>query len=165
MLHHRPLFAWLLAIFAVLVLAPGAAVASNGPAASAKAKERAYGKHCGAKKGKAARSGARAKCLKAMAKLDKNPSLSPAKACRALSKKKAKGERRSAYARCVSEGAKLLKAKRRAAADADSSTAPAADDPSDPPEGQDAVDDVGSTPAHELVPEDYLSADELDPDF
>lgn len=167
MLHHPLRVAGLLAIAAMLALAPAtlAAPASKGSAA-AKSKERAYGKHCGSKKAKP--RSARAKCLDAMAKLDRNPSLSPAKVCRGLSRKKAKGERKSAYARCVSEGAKLLKAKNRAGSKSGGS-APADDaaagHEADPPDGGDAVDDIGSTPLHELLPEDFLSADELDPDF
>lgn len=173
--HHSSRAAGLVAILAMLVLAPAAsaAVPATSPGV-APAKERAYGKHCGPKTGKAARSKtrarsrARAKCLDAMAKLDRNGSLSPAKACRALSRKRAKGERKSAYARCVSEGAKLLKAKKRAGSGSSDSVSaderPVADD-ADPPDGGDAVDDLASTPADELLPEDFLSGDELDPDF
>lgn len=169
MLQHRSRVAGLIVLLATLVLAPGASAAVPAKSAGvAKAKERAYGKHCGPKTGKPARSRARAKCLDAMAKLDRNGSLSPAKACRALSRKRAKGERRSAYARCVSEGAKLLKAKQRSgsgSSDNSSADEPPVDDGADPPDGGDAVDDLASTPADELLPEDFLSGDQLDPDF
>ena len=109
MLHHGPRIAGLLAIVAALVLAPSALAGNSAPRAT-KQEQRAYGKHCKTKKG---RSSERTQCLKAMAKLDKGKTSSPSKACTALSKRKARGERKSAYARCVSEGAKLLKAKRR----------------------------------------------------
>ncbi len=169
MRQHRSRVAGFIVVLAALVLAPGASAAVPATSAGvATAKERAYGKHCGPKTGKAARSRARARCLDAMAKLDRNRSLSPAKACRGLSRKRAKRERRSAYARCVSEGAKLLKAKRRAgsgSADSSSADEPAGADGADPPDGGDAVDDLASTPADELLAEDFLSGDELDPDF
>ena len=112
MLHHGPRVAGLLAIVAALFL-PASALAGNSAKktqSATKQEQRAYGKHCETKKG---RSSERSQCLKAMAKLDKGKTSSPSKACKALSKKKAAGERKSAYARCVSEGAKLLKAKRR----------------------------------------------------
>jgi hypothetical protein len=113
MLHHRPWVTGLVAILTALVLAPtalGAGPSQKVPAA-AKAKERAYGKHCG-RKGKAS---ARAKCLDAMASLASGESLSPKKACRGLSKKRVRGERKSAFARCVREGTKvMLQASRRA---------------------------------------------------
>jgi len=106
MLHHRPWAAGLVAILAALVLAPTALATSSSPKASpaAKAKERAYGKHCG-HKGKAS---AHAKCLDAMAKLASGESVSPKKACRGLSKKRVRGERKSAFARCVRAGTKLM---------------------------------------------------------
>ena len=119
MRHHGSPVAGLLAILAALLLAPGAlAGTATGKAAGVTtADQRAYAKHCTTKKGRAME---RTLCLKAMAKLDKGRTSSPSRACKRLSRKKAKGERRSAYARCVSEGAKLLQAKRRAAAqDAD----------------------------------------------
>jgi len=111
--HHRSWVTGLVAVLAALVLAPAALATSPSPKTSdaAKAKERAYGKHCG-HKGKV---GARAKCLDAMAKLASGDSVSPKKACRALSKKRVRGERKSAFARCVRAGTKLmLQASRRA---------------------------------------------------
>jgi|GEM_PF-3172505 len=114
MLHHRPRFAGLLIILAALVLAPGALAAApaKGPGA-AKAKERVYGKHCGAKRNGSGRPAQRAKCIEAMSKLATGKSSSPRAACRALSRKKASGGRRSAFARCVVAGAKLLKSRGR----------------------------------------------------
>jgi hypothetical protein len=111
--HHRSWVTGLVAVLAALVLAPTALATSLSPKTpdAAKAKERAYGKHCG-HKGKV---GARAKCLDAMAKLASGDSVSPKKACRAQSKKRVRGERKSAFARCVREGTKLmLQASRRA---------------------------------------------------
>jgi hypothetical protein len=116
MLHHRPLAA-VLAILAALVLAPSALAAaapSKGPgSATAKAKERAYGKHCGPKRTGSNRPAQRAKCVEAMSKLATGRSSSPRVACRALSHRKARGARRSAFAQCVAAGAKLLKSKGR----------------------------------------------------
>lgn len=174
MLHHRSRVAGLLALAAVLVLAPAAAAAPSSKASAAKAKERAYGKYCGPKKKAAKRTKQRAKCLNAMASLATGKSSSPSRACRALSRKKVKGERKSAYARCVSEGAKLLKAKRRGGstgnAGGDGQGADAVGEgetaDSDPViDGGEAVDDFNSIPPEELLPEDFLSADQLDPDF
>lgn len=124
MLHTRPRLAVLLALVAALVLAPAAAAAvpSRAPA-GAQAKERAYGKQCGPKRKGPGRAGERVKCLEAMARLATGKSSSPQKACRALSRKKAKGARSSAYAQCVSAGAKLLKSRRRTNSDS-----PAGDD-------------------------------------
>jgi hypothetical protein len=137
MLHHRPRFAGLLIIFAVLVLAPSAlAAAPATPAGSAKAKERLYGKHCGAKRTGSGRPAQRAKCVEAMSRLATGRSSSPRAACRALSRKKVSGGRRSAFARCVSAGAKLLRARDRDDSDSDST---ADDDEGDEPD-DDAAD-------------------------
>src|SRR5215218_7376935 len=111
MLHNRTRVAGLIALLAVLVFTPGASAAAPVKASgSAKAKERAYGKHCGAKRKK--RASQRAKCIEAMSRLATGKSSSPQSACRGLSRKKAGGERKSAYALCVSAGAKVLKSKR-----------------------------------------------------
>jgi hypothetical protein len=133
MLHHRPWATGLVAILAALVLAPTALATSPSPKVpdAAKAKERAYGKHC-ARKGRAS---ARAKCLDAMARLASGESVSPKKACRTLSKKRVRGERKSAFARCVREGTKvMLQATRRAGGKSGAGTG--AD------EGDDAGDDA-----------------------
>jgi len=149
MLHHRPWAAGLVAILAALVLAPTALATSPSPkAAAAKAKERAYGKHCG-RKGKAS---VRAKCLDAMAKLASGESVSPKKACRALSKKRVRGERKSAFARCVREGTKLMsQANRRASGKSGAGAgADEGDDAGDDPtlDSNDGADDpdVGDDP-------------------
>jgi hypothetical protein len=141
MRHHRTRFVGLLIIVAALVFAPGALAApANGPGA-AKAKERVYGKHCGAKRTGSRRPAERAKCLEAMSKLATGKSSSPRKACRALSRKKARGGRRSAFARCVSAGAKLLKSKGRG--DGASATDDEGDDPDDDSDYGDGDGDGG----------------------
>jgi hypothetical protein len=156
MLHHRPWVPGLVAILAALVLAPTALAA--GPSAkapsAAKGKERAYGKHCG-RKGKAS---ARAKCLDAMASLASGESVSPKKACRALSKKRVRGERKSAFARCVREGTKvMLQASRRAGGKSGAGTgADEGDDPGDDPtlQDNDAADDPDEGDDPTLDPND-----------
>jgi hypothetical protein len=156
MLHHRPWVTGLVAILAALVLAPTALAAGPSPKApgAAKAKERAYGKHCG-RKGKA---GARAKCLDAMASLASGESVSPKKACRALSKKRVRGERKSAFARCVREGTKvLLQASRRAGGKSGAGTgADEGDDTGDDPtlDGNDDADDPDEGDDPTLDPND-----------
>jgi hypothetical protein len=146
MLHHRTRVTGLIALLALLVLAPGASAAAPAKASkSANAKERAYGKHCGSKRKKHSRAGQRAKCLDAMSRLATGRSTSPESACRALSHKKAGGERKSAYAVCVSAGAKLLKSKRGKTGGA-SGGDDARDDPEPADDGVDdgaSVDDVG----------------------
>ncbi len=115
MLHHRLRAVGLAAILAALVFAPSAVAATPSKMpTSAKAKERAYGKHCGPKTTAASGAASRVKCIDAMAKLASGASSSPRKACRELSRKRAKGKRRSPFARCVVEGAKLLKGTDRA---------------------------------------------------
>jgi hypothetical protein len=110
MLHQRHRAVGLAAILAALVFAPSAMAAAPAKMpTSAKAKERAYGKHCGPKTTVATGAASRVKCIDAMAKLDSGASTSPRKACRDLSRKRAKGKRRSPFSRCVAEGAKLLK--------------------------------------------------------
>ena len=146
MLHHVPRLAGLLAILASLTLAPGALAATPSKApAGAKAKERAYGRYCGAKRKGPGAATRRTKCLDAMSKLATGRSSSPSKACRGLSRKKAKGERKSAYARCVSEGARLLKGKRRGKGGTSSATgddyAEADDESADDAEGDDGGED------------------------
>jgi hypothetical protein len=138
MLHHRPRFAGLLIIFATLALAPSALAAApaKGPGA-AKAKERVYGKYCGAKRTGSGRPAQRAKCLEAMSKLATGKSSSPRAACRTLSRKKVSGGRKSAFARCVSAGARLLKSKGRGNGDS------ATDDEGDDPDGDDGDDGAG----------------------
>jgi hypothetical protein len=117
------------------VFAPSALAAApaKGPGA-AKGKERVYGKHCGPKRAGAGRPAQRAKCLEAMSKLATGKSSSPRAACRALSRKKARGGRRSAFARCVSAGARLLKSKGRGKRDS------ATDDQGDDPDDSDGDD-------------------------
>lgn len=116
MSQDRPRVTGLLALLAVLVLAPVAGAAAptdSAPAGAKSAKERAYGKHCGSARKAPGRSGDRAKCLDAMSRLATGRSSSPRRACRALSRKKVNGSRTSAFALCVKAGAKLMKSKGR----------------------------------------------------
>jgi len=137
MLHHRLRAVGLAAILAALVFAPSAvAAAPSKMPTSAKAKERAYGKHCGQKSASVSGTAARVKCIDAMAKLASGASSSPRKACRELSRKRAKGKRRSPFARCVVEGAKVLKNIDRAGGD---NSASADDDYSDDPFAGDVI--------------------------
>jgi hypothetical protein len=138
------------------VFTPGASAAAPTKASgSAKAKERAYGKHCGAKRKK--RASQRARCIEAMSKLATGKSSSPQSACRGLSRKKAGGERKSAYALCVSAGAKVLKSKRaksgRTGGDDDSESG---DDSGD----DDSFDDDGGDDSSYTVDDDEPASDD-----
>jgi hypothetical protein len=65
MSHYRPRVTGLLALLAVLVLAPVAgadAPSEPAPAGAKSAKEHAYGKRCGSARKAPGRSGNRAKC-------------------------------------------------------------------------------------------------------
>jgi hypothetical protein len=139
--HHLPRLAGLVAILATFALVPAAMATSPSTSSSTTVKERAYGKHCGAKS--KARHGARTrtKCLKAMAKLADGTATTPSKACRGLSRTRAKGEHKSAFARCVVAGARLLKAAKRAArADGDDADSEADDEGDDSLEESDPID-------------------------
>ncbi len=137
MLHHRFRGVGLAAILAALVFAPTAVAATPSKMpTSAKGKERAYGKHCGQKTTSATGAASRVKCIDAMAKLAGGASSSPRKACRELSRKRAKGKRRSPFAHCVVEGAKLLKNIGRASG---GNSASADDDYSDDPSADDVI--------------------------
>lgn len=105
------------AAIVVVLLAPAALASASrpGPEASRKAKEKAYGKHCGPRKGKHART--RARCLDAMAKLATGDSASPRDACRGLPDRRARGERTSAFERCVRAGTRVVESTQRAAGD------------------------------------------------
>lgn len=162
MRHHRPRLAGLLAILAALLLAPSAlaGTAAKQTAGATKADQRAYGKHCPTKEGRASE---RSKCLQAMAKLDKGKTSSPSKACKGLSRKKVKGERKSPYARCVSEGAKLLKAKRRAAAQHEDEGTTYGDGPGVPEgdegEAPEPIDDSPGIDEEDSTPEGDVDED------
>jgi hypothetical protein len=144
MMHHRTRAAGLLVIVASLVLAPGAlASAPANVSGPAKAKERAYGKHCGAKRQGAGRSASRAKCVEALSRLATGKSSSPHNACRALSRKKAKGQRKSPFALCVSAGARLLKSKGARHSNGDSG-AGGHDEGEDPELDQDESDEAAA---------------------
>jgi hypothetical protein len=144
MLHRRYRVVGLAAILAALVFAPSAlAAAPSKMPTTAKAKERAYGKHCGQKTTVASGAASRVKCIDAMARLASGASSSPRKACRELSRKRAKGKRKSPFARCVVEGAKLLKGTDRANSGAAADSSDTSDD--DPSAGdvigQPSIDD------------------------
>lgn len=151
MLHHRSRAAGLIALIALLVFTPGATAATPAKAAgAAKAKVRAYGKHC---KGRGAD---RAKCLDAMSRLAAGTSTSPRSACRSLGRRKAKGAHKSAYARCVSEGSKLMKSKRgKKGAASDDDEGNWGDDPEPDDDGDSADGDDGAAGADD--------PDDLDP--
>jgi hypothetical protein len=160
MLHHRRRAVGLAAILAALVFAPSAvAAAPSKMPTSAKAKERAYGKHCGRKTTIASGAASRVKCIDAMAKLASGASSSPRKACRELSRKRSKGKRKSPFARCVTEGAKLLKTTTDRAG---GNSAGSQDDPSDDP----SADDDGDGPSTDDsdMPDDSSGDDSDMPD-
>ena len=54
------------------------------------------------------------RCVKALARADKNENLHPKKACKALSKKHVKGEKGTAFSRCVKDVNKMRKEERQA---------------------------------------------------
>lgn len=67
-------------------------------------KGKAYGYHCkgqSKKHVKGEKGTAFSRCVKAMARADKNSNLHPKKACKALSKKHVKGQKGTAFSRCV----------------------------------------------------------------
>lgn len=67
-------------------------------------KGNAYGYYCkgqSKKHVKGEKGTAFSRCVKAMARADKNESLHPKKACKALSKKHVKGEKGTPFSRCV----------------------------------------------------------------
>lgn len=67
-------------------------------------KGKAYGFHCkgqSKKHVKGEKGTAFSRCVKAMARADKNPNLHPKKACKALSKKHVKGQKGTPFSQCV----------------------------------------------------------------
>lgn len=100
-----------------LMTAPGTAMAGptytpspEKPAPPPHAK--AYGKHCQGKSKKHVKGeqGTEfSRCVKAMARADKNPDLTPRQACKGLSKKHVKGEKGTEFSRCVKAAAQLRK--------------------------------------------------------
>ena len=67
-------------------------------------KGKAHGYYCkgqSKKHVKGEKGTAFSRCVKAMARADKNENLHPKKACKALSKKHVKGEKGTAFSRCV----------------------------------------------------------------
>jgi hypothetical protein len=163
MLHHGRRVVGFAAILAALVFAGPALAASPSQArGGAKAKERAYGKHCGRKSADAGKARSRVKCIEAMAKLASGAATSPRQACRKLSRKRTKGTRKSAFARCVSEGAKLLKATHRAD---DGSRSGATDDDGDDSSDEGYADDPsGHSSSTEDMPDDTGGEDPDMPD-
>jgi hypothetical protein len=92
--------------------------ATPGPRAGLPAKAKAYGRYCQGQSRKRSKAAEGTKgtpfsqCVTAMAKLAKDKTDSPRKACRALSRKRAQGEKRSPFSSCVRQGAKLLREQR-----------------------------------------------------
>jgi hypothetical protein len=82
--------------------------ATPGPPAHAKA----YGKHCqgqSKKHVKGVQGTAFSRCVKAMARADKEATLTARKACKALSKKHVKGTQGTPFSRCVKGVAQMRK--------------------------------------------------------
>ena len=89
--------------------------APKGPKTAPNGK--AYGYHCrGESKEhvKGEKGTAFSRCVKALARADKNENLHPKKACKALSKKHVKGEKGTAFSRCVKDVNKMRKEERQA---------------------------------------------------
>lgn len=83
---------------------------ANGPKQESKAK--AYGKYCKdqSKKRVAGQKGTDfSRCVTALAKADRNESLTARQACKALSKKRVKGEKGTPFSRCVVGVAQMRK--------------------------------------------------------
>lgn len=67
-------------------------------------KGKAHGYHCkgqSKKHVKGEKGTAFSRCVKALARADKNPNLHPKKACKALSKKHVKGQKGTPFSQCV----------------------------------------------------------------
>jgi hypothetical protein len=82
----------------------------KGPKAEPKGK--AYGYHCrgqSKKHVKGEKGPAFSRCVKALARADKNPDLTGKKACKALSKKHVKGEKGTPFSQCVKGVAQMRK--------------------------------------------------------
>jgi len=87
-------------------------------------KGKAYGYHCkgqSKKHVKGEKGTAFSRCVKAMARADKNENLHPKKACKGLSKKHVKGQKGTPFSQCVKGVAQMRK--EEAATVATSSTA------------------------------------------
>lgn len=92
----------------------------QGPKAAPKGK--AYGYYCrgqSKKHVKGEKGTAFSRCVKAMARADKDPNLHPKKACKALSKKHVKGQQGTPFSRCV-KGVNQLRQEENAAVTASS---------------------------------------------
>ena len=88
----------------------GAAHATPGPHASAKAKAKAYGTYCAeeSRKHVAGQKGTPfSQCVTAMAKLATGKTDKPRTACKGLSKKHVAGQHGTPFSQCVSAAAKL----------------------------------------------------------
>lgn len=80
-------------------------------------KGKAYGYYCkgqSKKRVKGEKGTAFSRCVKAMARADKNESLHPKKACKTLSKKHVKGQMGTPFSRCVKGVNRLRKEERKA---------------------------------------------------
>jgi hypothetical protein len=92
----------------------------QGPKTAPKGK--AYGYYCrgqSKKHVKGEQGTAFSRCVKAMARADKNPDLNPKKACKALSKKHVKGQKGTPFSNCV-KGVNQLRQEENAAVTASS---------------------------------------------
>ncbi|MCB0858208.1 MAG: hypothetical protein KDB57_08855 [Solirubrobacterales bacterium] len=111
----------LTAIASAALLVPAApAVAGNadhpdqakGPKAEKVSKAKAYGKYCqgqSKKHVKGEKGTAFSRCVTAMARADRNDSLSAREACKTLSKKHVKGVKGTPFSRCVVGVAQMRK--------------------------------------------------------
>jgi hypothetical protein len=87
----------------------------QGPKAEPKGK--AYGYHCrgqSKKHVKGEKGTAFSRCVKALARADKNEELHPKKACKTLSKKHVKGEKGTPFSQCVKAVNKMRQEQRAA---------------------------------------------------
>ncbi|HEX5983445.1 MAG TPA: hypothetical protein VFY69_04485 [Solirubrobacterales bacterium] len=87
----------------------------QGPKAAPKGK--AYGYYCrgqSKKRVKGEKGTAFSRCVKALARADRNENLHPKKACRALSKKRVKGQKGTPFSQCVKGVNQMRKAERAA---------------------------------------------------
>ena len=95
------------------------AAAHPGTPHTSPAKAEAYGKYCQgqSKKHVEGQKGTPfSQCVGAMRKLDAGTTTNPTKACTTESKEHVAGQKGTPYSACVSAGAKLLAAKKKAAA-------------------------------------------------
>jgi hypothetical protein len=86
------------------------------PAPSPPPHAKAYGKRCqglSKKHVKGEEGTAFSRCVKAMARADRNPNVTAKKACRTLSRKHVKGQKGTPFSRCVKGVAQMRREERR----------------------------------------------------